>query len=63
MSRIPIGSPTLGADIHGPGLHERYPDGLVPQGMSAELIADRWGFSRQRLDEFCLASHRKAAQA
>jgi acetyl-CoA acyltransferase len=41
----------------------RYPDGLVPQGISAELIAARWGFSRAQLDDFSAGSHDKAARA
>ncbi|MFC3963647.1 thiolase family protein [Nocardia jiangsuensis] len=64
MSRVPMGSSVLGADdISGTGFAERYPDGLVGQGISAELIAARWGLSRTRLDEFALASHEKAALA
>ncbi|MFC8046732.1 thiolase family protein [Nocardia sp. NPDC057353] len=64
MSRVPMGSSVLGAsDIAGVGFSERYPDGLVGQGISAELIAARWGLSRTRLDEFALASHEKAALA
>ncbi len=42
---------------------QRYPEGLVPQGISAELIAAKWGFSRQQLDEFSAGSHEKAAAA
>ena len=41
----------------------RYPEGLVPQGISAELIAAKWGFSRTQLDEFSAGSHDKAARA
>ncbi|WP_067852620.1 thiolase family protein [Nocardia shimofusensis] len=64
MGRIPMGANVAGVgDISGVGFAERYPDGLVPQGISAELIAARWGLSRTRLDEFALASHDKAAQA
>ncbi|UGT59169.1 thiolase family protein [Nocardia asteroides] len=64
MSRVPMGSSVLGADdILGTGFAERYPEGLVGQGISAELIAARWGLSRTRLDEFALASHEKAALA
>ena len=39
MSRVPMGSQFAGADPFGPGVAARYPDGLVPQGISAELIA------------------------
>ena len=66
MSTIPIGSQTLGRDVQGPQVRERYDGagrGLVPQGISAELIAQRYGLSRTQLDEFSLASHQKAAQA
>ena len=47
MSRVPMGSSVLGADPFGSRLVERYPD-LVPQGISAELIAERWKLSRAR---------------
>ncbi|PPJ38983.1 steroid 3-ketoacyl-CoA thiolase [Nocardia nova] len=64
MSRVPMGSSMAGAtDINGVGFAERYPDELVPQGISAELIAARWGISRTAMDEFSLASHEKAATA
>ncbi|MFI7675669.1 thiolase family protein [Actinophytocola sp. NPDC049390] len=64
MSRVPMWSNVpAGADPFGPGIAERYPDGLVPQGISAELIAAKWGISRAAMDEFSAASHRKAAAA
>jgi len=64
MSRVPMGSNVLpGADPFGPGVAARYPDGLVPQGISAELIAAKWGISRATMDEFSAASHQKAAAA
>lgn len=63
MSTIPISSQTLGKDFRGVGVSERYPEGLVPQGVSAELIADRWNLSRQQLDEFAAESHQRAARA
>ncbi|MCC3318098.1 thiolase family protein [Nocardia africana] len=64
MSRVPMGSNVVGAtDINGVAFAERYPDELVPQGISAELIAARWGISRTAMDEFSLASHEKAAAA
>jgi acetyl-CoA acyltransferase len=61
MSRVPIGSQAAGRDPFGPGVTALYPDGLVPQGISAELIAARWGLSRERLDAFAAESHRRAA--
>jgi acetyl-CoA acetyltransferase family protein len=63
MSRIPIGSQAAGKDFLGSGVAVRYPDGLVPQGISAELIADRWHLSRTQLDAFAAESHRRAATA
>ncbi|MFF2361657.1 thiolase family protein [Streptomyces sp. NPDC058122] len=64
MSRVPMWSNVpAGADPFGPGVAERYPEGLVPQGISAELIAAKWGITRERMDEFAIGSHRKAAQA
>jgi acetyl-CoA acyltransferase len=63
MSRIPIGSQAQGKDFAGPSVAERYAPGLVPQGVSAELIAAKWGFSRAQLDEFAASSHERAALA
>lgn len=63
MSRVPIGSQSLGADFAGPTVAARYAPSLIPQGVSAELIASRWGFSRTRLDEFAAESHERAARA
>ena len=63
MSRIPIGSQAAGQDFLGPGVAARYPEGLVPQGISAELIAQRWNLSREQLDAFAAKSHRRAATA
>jgi acetyl-CoA acyltransferase len=62
MSRVPMGSSVLGADPFGTRLVQRYPD-LVPQGISAELIAEQWKQSREELDEFALRSQQLAAQA
>jgi acetyl-CoA acyltransferase len=61
MSKFPINYATLGQDPWGTFVHERFPDGLVGQGISAELIASRWNFSREELDEFSARSHRLAA--
>ncbi|GAB2921704.1 thiolase family protein [Nonomuraea fastidiosa] len=64
MSRVPMWSNVPpGTDPFGPGLAARYPDGLVPQGISAELIAAKWSLSRERLDAFSAQSHAKAAAA
>lgn len=64
MGRVPMGTSVLpGSNPFGADMSARYPDGLVPQGISAELIAQKWGFSRAQLDEFSAASHEKAAAA
>jgi acetyl-CoA acetyltransferase family protein len=58
MTRVP-----MGADM-GPlpaSLMEKY--NLVPQGLSAEMVAAQWGFTRQQLDEFSLSSQQKAWRA
>ncbi|MDP5185043.1 thiolase family protein [Blastococcus sp. BMG 814] len=66
MSRVPMGSARadgIAGKPLGPRFLERY-DGVYPnQGIGAEMIAERWGFSRTQLDEFALASHEKAAKA
>jgi acetyl-CoA acyltransferase len=63
MSRVPLGSSAAGADPFGSRIRTRYPDGLVNQGVSAELIAAKWGFSRDELDSFAARSHALAAEA
>ena len=63
MSKNPINSGTLGRDPWGPLVHGRYPEGLVGQGISAELIAARWDLDRRALDEFSARSHRLATEA
>lgn len=63
MSRVPMGSQSLGKDFFGSRVAGRYPEGLVPQGISAELIAQKWNLSRRDLDAFAAESHRRAAQA
>jgi acetyl-CoA acetyltransferase family protein len=63
MSRVPMGS-----NANGPGegpispkLAEKYQ--IVPQGISAELIAEKWGLHRAQLDDFSARSHEKAGAA
>jgi acetyl-CoA acyltransferase len=64
MSRVPMGSAIgeNGTPI-GAAYAERYGPELPNQGLGAEMIAERWGLERSRLDEFALASHAKAAAA
>jgi len=65
MSRVPLGANVANGPGRpfGPLMEERYHHGLVPQGISAEMIAERWELTREALDEFSLESHRRAAQA
>jgi len=63
MSLVPMRANRLDKDNEGPAFHQRYPRGLVRQGISAELIAARWGLSRADMDAFSLESHHRAAAA
>jgi acetyl-CoA acyltransferase len=62
MSRVPMGSNRMGADPFGPRVHARYPD-LVPQGVSADLVARKWSLTRRQLDVYSAESHRRAEAA
>jgi acetyl-CoA acyltransferase len=65
MSRVPMAS-SIGRDVgwpFGPRLMARYHGIVFNQGVSAEMVAARWGFSRAQLDEFSLRSHARAAAA
>ena len=63
MSRVPMGSDALGPGEGpvSPKLMDLFE--IIPQGNSAEMIARKWGFSREQLDEFAYQSHVKAGQA
>lgn len=63
MSRVPLGSARATGMPYGPQVLARYDDFSFNQGLSAELIAKKWGFSRARLDEFSVESHERAAAA
>jgi acetyl-CoA acyltransferase len=65
MTRVPMGvTAQQGPGFpFGPMMLERYNHGLVPQGISAEMVAEKWGLTRERLDEFSFESHRRAAAA
>lgn len=63
MSRVPMGFAVAGSDVYGSRVATRYPDGLVHQGVAAELVADRWKLGREDLDEFAWESHAAAAAA
>ncbi len=64
MTRVPMGSSAQGPGApFGSQMLRRYNNGLVHQGISADLIAQKWELSRAQLDELSLESHRRAAQA
>ena len=68
MTRVPMGSAVADGKFgypFGPMVSARYaPDGgLVPQGISAEMIADKWGINREAMDRFGARSQALAAQA
>jgi acetyl-CoA acyltransferase len=62
MSRAPMGSSVAGGNPFVP-LAPRYPEGLVSQGVGAEIIAGRWKLDRAALDEYSARSHDRAATA
>lgn len=71
MNAIPISAAMLAAEPYGfsnpfntsPGWVARYGDGLLNQINSAEMIAGKWGISREAMEEFALASHLRAQAA
>src|SRR5207248_7002012 len=65
MTRVPMGASVADGKYgipFGPMMSGRYPN-LVPQGISAELISEKWGISREQNDAFSVESHRRAARA
>jgi acetyl-CoA acetyltransferase family protein len=65
MTRVPMGASMVDGKYgfpFGPEMTKRYPN-LVPQGISAELIAEKWGISREANDAFSVESHLRAARA
>ncbi|MGR9090642.1 MAG: thiolase family protein, partial [Gammaproteobacteria bacterium] len=60
MSVVPMRVNRMGKDNEGSRFHARYPEGLVRQGISAELIAARWQLDRETQDRFALRSHERA---
>jgi acetyl-CoA acyltransferase len=63
MSRVPLGAARATGMPYGPKVLERYGDFSFNQGISAEMIAKKWGFSRTQLDEYSARSHELAAAA
>jgi len=65
MTQVPLGAVAAAEGFgrpYGPMLAERYPVELN-QGISAEMVAAKWGLSRQQLDEYALSSHARATAA
>src|SRR6185369_2914554 len=65
MTRVPMGASVADGKYgfpFGPMMTGRYPN-LVPQGISAELISEKWGISREENDAFAVQSHLRAARA
>jgi acetyl-CoA acetyltransferase family protein len=65
MSAVPMGASIADGKYgfpFGPEMTQRYPN-LVPQGISAELIAEKWDISREANDAFSVESHLRAARA
>ena len=64
MTRVSMGASGKGpGQPFGPMMVKRYDNGLVHQGIGAEMIAKKWGVNREQMDAFSLESHRRAAQA
>jgi acetyl-CoA acyltransferase len=64
MTRVPMGSSAqTGGWPFSEKMMARYEGGLVPQGISSELIAEKWGLHREELDRFGARSHVKAGEA
>jgi acetyl-CoA acyltransferase len=63
MSRVPLGSARTVGMPYGPTVLARYDDFSFNQGISAELIAQKWGMNRAELDTFAARSHARAAAA
>ncbi|MBI2698087.1 MAG: acetyl-CoA C-acyltransferase [Mycobacterium sp.] len=63
MSRVPLGAARATGMPYGPKVLARYDDFSFNQGISAELIARKWGLSRTALDEYSARSHERAAAA
>src|SRR5580693_7608 len=63
MSRVPLGAARATGMPYGPKVLARYDDFSFNQGLSAEMIAKKWGFPRTQLDEYSVQSHERAAAA
>ncbi len=63
MTRVPMGSSSASGKPFGNKMRERYHHSLIPQGLSAEMIAERWKISREEVDGYGLDSQMRALKA
>jgi acetyl-CoA C-acetyltransferase len=63
MTRVPMGSAVNGMQVYPPSVQKRFGVETFSQFVGAEMIAKKWGFDRESLDQFALESHRRAAAA
>jgi acetyl-CoA acyltransferase len=63
MTRVPMGSSANGGKPFGERMRSRYHHQLIPQGLSAEMIAERWNISREELDGYAFDSQSRALTA
>jgi acetyl-CoA acyltransferase len=63
MTRVPMGSSMMGQNPFGNQMIARYEGKIVPQGISADLIATKWNITREDSDDFAYRSHIRAAEA
>ena len=63
MSRVPMGSARIGQNPFSPAVLARYAPGMIGQGVSAELVANKWNIARDEMDAYSAQSHQRAAAA
>jgi acetyl-CoA acetyltransferase family protein len=63
MTRVPMGSSAVGGKPFGERMRSRYHNELIPQGLSAELIAQRWDIDREEVDGYAFDSQTRALRA
>ena len=63
MTRVPMGSSAVGGKPFGGRMRSRYHNELIPQGLSAELIAQRWDIDREEVDGYAFDSQTRALRA
>jgi acetyl-CoA acyltransferase len=63
MTRVPMGSSMTSGQPFGEKMRERYQDSLIPQGLSAEMISERWNIPREELDGYAYDSQMRALKA